>query len=270
MSNRDEFSPKVREEIAKRPGVRCSCPGCTRPTSGPQDDPNKSVNVGVAAHMAAASPGGPRYDPSMSPEQRMSAENGIWLCQVCGKLVDNDVIRFPIEKLHDWKRRAEERARRGVEGGPDPDEPGAILVRVSNSSFRFMGKDQSGGQARSKRERALWIQCWVPAKFFNPRVRNVGLMDIRLVFLKEGAELLEVVPGEYTGRGVHGGAYWPDTDTLTLPTCEWLDITFARNLWKEQMAAAADCDEILLTASTVEGEALSIKVASGIVDKDGW
>jgi hypothetical protein len=29
------------------------------------------------------------------------------------------------------------------------------------------------------------------------------------------------------------------------------------------MAAAADCDEILLTASTVDGEALNIKVGSG-------
>src|SRR5713226_8915290 len=121
MSNRDEFPANVREQIARRAGFRCSRTGCPQHTSGPQDDPNKSVNLGVAAHMAAASPGGPRYDQSMSPEHRMSAENGIWLCQLCAKLVDNDPIRFPIEKLHGWKKRAEERARRAVEGSPDQD-----------------------------------------------------------------------------------------------------------------------------------------------------
>ena len=268
MSNRDDFPANVRDQIARRAGFRCSRPGCTRHTSGPQDDPNRSVNVGVAAHMAAASPGGPRPDPSMSPEQRTSAENGIWLCQVCAKLVDNDPIRFPIEKLRDWKKRAEERARRAVDGGPDPDEPGAMLVRIPITSFWFMGQDAAGGQARCKRQGARWIQCWVVAKFFNPRERNVGLMDIRLVFLKEGVELLEVVPGEHTGRVVHGMAHWPDTDTLTLPSCTWLDITFARNLWGEEMAATTDCDEILLTASTVDGEALNIKVGSRIAEKD--
>ncbi len=268
MSKRDDFPVSIRDQIAKRAGFRCSRPGCTRHTSGPQDDPNKSVNVGVAAHMAAASPGGPRYDSSMSPEQRTSAENGIWLCQVCAKLIDNDPIRFTIEKLRDWKKRGEERARRAIECGPDPDEPGALLVRIPITSFWFMSQDAAGGQARSVRQGARWIQCWVVAKFFNPRERNVGLMDILLVFLKEGVELLEVIPGEHTDRVVHGTAYWPDTETLTLPSCTWFEITFARNLWAENMALVADCDEILLTASTVDGDALNIKVGSGITEKD--
>jgi hypothetical protein len=204
----------------------------------------------------------------MSPEQRTSAENGIWLCQVRSKLVDNDPLRFPIERLRDWKGRAEEKARRAVEGSPDPDEPGAILVRIPITSLWFMGQDAAGGQTRSKRQAARWNQCWVVAKFFNPRERNVGLMEIRLVYLKEGVGFLEVVPGQHTGRVVHGMAHWPDTDTLTFPSCTWLDITLARKLWREEMAAAADCDEIPLTASTVDGEALNVKVGSGIAGKD--
>jgi hypothetical protein len=55
--------------------------------------------------------------------------------------------------------------------------------------------------------------------------------------LKRSIPLVEVVPGEHTGRVVHGMTHWPDTDTLTLPSCAWLDITFARNLWGEKMAA---------------------------------
>jgi hypothetical protein len=50
----------------------------------------KPLILGVAAHITAASPDGPRYDQNLSSEQRKSPDNGIWLCQNCAKLVDND------------------------------------------------------------------------------------------------------------------------------------------------------------------------------------
>jgi hypothetical protein len=90
---RDDFSVQTKDVLAKRVGYRCSTPGCRQLTSGPHDDPNRAINVGVAAHMTAASPGGPRYDLLLTAEQRRSAENGIWLCPSCGKLVDNDDSR---------------------------------------------------------------------------------------------------------------------------------------------------------------------------------
>jgi hypothetical protein len=49
------------------------------------------VNVGVAAYITAASPGGPRYDPALTTDQRSGGENAIWLCQTCGKLVEKPV-----------------------------------------------------------------------------------------------------------------------------------------------------------------------------------
>jgi hypothetical protein len=81
-----------------------------RTTSGPAQDEDKSINVGVAAHITAASPGGPRYDASLEPETRRSAPNGIWLCQVCAKLIDSDLPRFPADQLRKWKQDAVERA----------------------------------------------------------------------------------------------------------------------------------------------------------------
>jgi len=80
-------------------GIASSRPDCRAPTSGPQGDPAKSVNVGVAAHITAASPGGPRYDPTFLTEKRGGPENGIWLCQTCAKLIDNDPARFTVEVL---------------------------------------------------------------------------------------------------------------------------------------------------------------------------
>jgi hypothetical protein len=114
---RDDFPAEVKELLAKRVGYRCSNPECRQPTSGPQVDPAKTVNVGVASHITAASPDGPRYDPGLTPEQRKSSDNGIWLCQKCGKLVDNDAIRYPVIKLCEWKARAEATAVRELEEG---------------------------------------------------------------------------------------------------------------------------------------------------------
>ena len=113
---RDDFPAVTKDLLAKRVGYRCSNPSCRQPTSGPHDDPTKTVNVGVAAHITAASPGGPRYDASLSATQRRSAENGIWLCQKCAKLVDNDPERYTLEELLRWKREAEETAIRELEG----------------------------------------------------------------------------------------------------------------------------------------------------------
>src|SRR6266851_3517428 len=105
--NRDDFSLQTKETIAKRVCMRCSNPNCRQLTSGPQVDPQKVINVGVAAHITAASPGGPRYSPTLTNEQRQFIENGIWLCQNCGKLVDNDELRYTVELLQRWKAHSE-------------------------------------------------------------------------------------------------------------------------------------------------------------------
>ncbi len=113
---RDDFSRTTKELLAKRVGYRCSNPSCCQITSGPHEDVTKTDNVGVAAHLTAASPGGPRYEPSLSAKQRKSPDNGIWLCQKCAKLVDNDSTRYTVNVLHEWKQIAEEKAIREIEG----------------------------------------------------------------------------------------------------------------------------------------------------------
>src|SRR5262245_48176748 len=111
----NDFPVAVRELLAKRVAQRCSNPACGHPTSGPQEDPAKAVNLGVAAHITAASPGGARYDRSLTSDQRRSADNGIWLCQTCAKLIDNDEVRYPVAKVRDWKALAEASAAKNLE-----------------------------------------------------------------------------------------------------------------------------------------------------------
>jgi len=128
----DDFSEPVKRNLALRAGGLCSNPECRASTSGPQDDPAKAVNVGVAPHITAASPGGPRYDANLPPEERSSSSNGIWLCQTHAKLIDNDVTRFSIEILKKWKAdaEAEAKARVGKTARTYPGIPGMLEQSV--------------------------------------------------------------------------------------------------------------------------------------------
>lgn len=107
-SNRDDFSPAVKDILAKRAAYRCSNPACKKITVGAQKGDSKSISIGIAAHIAAAAPKGPRYDASMTAEERMSADNGIWLCANCSTLIDKDEHYYTVELLHSWKKQAEE------------------------------------------------------------------------------------------------------------------------------------------------------------------
>ena|SRR5437867_6628470 len=50
----EEFSGQVKVQLALRAGHRCSV--CGAPTGGPHSDQERGVNIGVAAHITAASP----------------------------------------------------------------------------------------------------------------------------------------------------------------------------------------------------------------------
>ncbi len=106
---RDEFSLKTRELLATRVGLKCS--RCQKLTKGPHSNQSKTLNLGVAAHITAASAGGPRYDSSLTSEERKSDQNGIWLCYECSVLIDQDPDVYPTEKLKEYKQKAEQATR---------------------------------------------------------------------------------------------------------------------------------------------------------------
>lgn len=126
---RDDFTGLTKENLARRVGFQCSNEGCRRPTSGPHTLDDKSVSIGVAAHITAASPGGPRYDPQLAPNERSSITNAIWLCQACAKLIDSDSPRYSANVIRGWKERAEARIREAIEA-PFPQSGTGELLSV--------------------------------------------------------------------------------------------------------------------------------------------
>ena len=108
-SRRDNFNAQVIRTLAERSGGRCAI--CRASTWGPSDSRFKSTNVGQAAHITAAAPGGPRYDHNITPQIRSSALNGMWLCGNCHHIIDKNVDDYPVDKLKGIKKKAEADAK---------------------------------------------------------------------------------------------------------------------------------------------------------------
>jgi len=106
---RDDFGRTTKVKLAERAGHRCSI--CRAATVGPSADGDEAVsNVGQAAHISAAAPGGPRYKSSLTAEERSEIANAIWLCAVHAKIVDDDSTTYTVEELGRFKREAERQA----------------------------------------------------------------------------------------------------------------------------------------------------------------
>ena len=140
----DDFSLTTKRALAARVGHVCSCPDCRAPTSGPQLEPEKAVTAGDAAHITAASPNGPRFDPSLTSEERCDYTNGIWLCVTHARIVDQDKSRYTVEELRRWKADAEAEAQkklgrpqvssegRGVSSGTAESRPNDRKMRITH------------------------------------------------------------------------------------------------------------------------------------------
>jgi len=114
MDQRSNFSAATRNLLASRAGYQCSVLNCGRPTIGPGTGPEQVVRTGLAAHINAASPNGPRGSGGLTTEQLRLPGNGIWCCHDHGKVIDSDKgAVFSAAQLKAWKRLHE--ARKGME-----------------------------------------------------------------------------------------------------------------------------------------------------------
>ncbi|WP_447474199.1 DUF6650 family protein [Vibrio harveyi] len=99
---RENFTPKTKEQIAREAMYICSAPDCYRFTSYNTSE-GKVRTIAEGAHILAAGEKGPRADDKKESSFLRSAENGIWLCSICHKKVDDDPQYYSESTLKDWK-----------------------------------------------------------------------------------------------------------------------------------------------------------------------
>lgn len=135
--HRDNFNEPTKRLLAQRVAYRCSNPQCRTLTIG-SSSTGGTVRLGVASHICAASPGGPRYEATMTPAQRSHADNGIWMCQQCSKLIDSDT-RYTVDMLHTWRSKSEEATLREIQTRKIviPAEAAAMLEDMDGKAITF-------------------------------------------------------------------------------------------------------------------------------------
>jgi hypothetical protein len=106
-----KFSNAVVHEIAQKAMYVCARCLCL---TGYGTSEGKPRTIAEGAHINAASKKGPRAAPRLPAKYLKSAENGIWLCSVCHKVVDDDPNRFDADTLKKMKVDHEDVIRRIV------------------------------------------------------------------------------------------------------------------------------------------------------------
>ena len=97
-----EYTQNTAKRLYGLSGNVCANPNCRKRLI---DDSGNQI--GEIAHIAAASPDGPRYDSSMTDDERRAFDNLILLCEDCNKLVDNNPKEYPAKLLREWKAKHE-------------------------------------------------------------------------------------------------------------------------------------------------------------------
>lgn len=187
-------------------------------TVGPHSLNSKSINIGVAAHIIAASPLGPRYDHKLTTEMREDISNGIWLCQSCAKLVDSDTNLYTAELLYSWKVDAEAKAgdrlnkqlniARTADLAPEASRPilpnGLYETEHEGTKLRYFLK---GNLLHTEQEFAPGVVCYCviddkgnvvelklpyPIEEYSVEIPDSLLLARRMVVQRDGGTLEEI------------------------------------------------------------------------------
>lgn len=252
--NRPEFPEAVKRVVAERSAFICSNPECRTLTVGPASDEDKALRTGDCAHITAASMGGPRYDPGVSPDERNSPANAIWLCATCHRRVDSDPSGFSADVLRQWKSDHEEYVK---QKGMVPAIPELQLNTTSALTLL---------EEVAEKDSELYRECTLRAK--NRATVPIKSLRFHLVLPERAAERLAAtgpagviakgerfavqLPVEVRGRGVVVGAA-----TIGAESCVRF---FVERLDPEQQ---------LICKWLVTGPASSPNQTAGLVTKDG-
>ena len=100
-----DYRPAHVKRLFALSGNQCAAPDCTRAIIAKDE---KSV-IAKICHIEAASYDGPRWNQSMTDDQRRHFDNLILMCDECHTIIDNkdNEAEYPKELLVGWKKQHE-------------------------------------------------------------------------------------------------------------------------------------------------------------------
>lgn len=101
-TERKKPTDKVIRQLYAKSGNQCAFPGC-KETLFDEGGTNQS-NI---CHIEAAEKGGQRYNEDSTEDERRSYDNLILLCLKHHKIIDDNAVLYPVEKLKEMKRKHE-------------------------------------------------------------------------------------------------------------------------------------------------------------------
>jgi hypothetical protein len=109
MAKRPSLSTPIVKSLFAYSGNQCAMPTCVNSLV----DASGTI-LGKIAHICSASPGGTRYDKSMTEAERHSASNLFIVCGACHDIVDdpNNEAAYPAPLLRKYKKQHEDRFRK--------------------------------------------------------------------------------------------------------------------------------------------------------------
>lgn len=97
-----DYTDRTLKRLHTLSGNQCACPECTKPLIAR----DRKTVVSKICHIEGASKNGPRYNPSMTDNDRRHYDNLILLCDECHDIIDNpdNEKKYPTPLLKQWKK----------------------------------------------------------------------------------------------------------------------------------------------------------------------
>jgi hypothetical protein len=162
------ISVRIVKRLFAVSGNRCAFPGCKIPLV----DPVSGKVTGRICHIKAHSPGGPRYDPLQTDEERHGYANLLLMCPIHHDVIDTDVDSYTVERLQTIKAQHEAQHADGSE--PSDQVVEKILINsntIIDGSILFV-QNQIGGQVAHS---ITNVDNVVPITYGYKKVMRIGL-----------------------------------------------------------------------------------------------
>ena len=104
-----QYKPSTVRRLDTLSGNKCAAPDCTRNLIARDHE----TIISKICHIEAANKNGPRYNPTMSDDDRRHFTNLILLCDECHTMIDNkeNEKKYPKELLFEWKEKHESKLK---------------------------------------------------------------------------------------------------------------------------------------------------------------